>query len=318
MKKIIILKWVGLKYSGDSIGRNLRIEMEVPNHFLGINKKLSKGKSVDLNQEIGQFLTSQPSFSLPVRIRIIERDPVFNDVENLQTTIRVDLNRYSPQRSTHQIEVKEFGGIFGKKVAIFHVTLEILVLQATRYVAETKDGWIQVRLGEDNAEESLPATLKVEVYQIDNQREYFTILEGTHRGKQASIKLKQGGSSYLSKENPHTGAVHLVYSISRKTLNLEGKTYLARDYPSSPWKKGLYDVEIPDFPHPGGRNYPDVNYAKVWFRVGHAGDRYIHTGRALLGCITLTERHRWDDLYKVLIQARKGDGISIGTLQVVE
>ncbi|MGK5090418.1 hypothetical protein WDW89_00220 [Deltaproteobacteria bacterium TL4] len=138
MNKIVILKWVGLKYSGDSIGRNLRIEMEVPNRFLGINKKLSQGKSVNLNQEIGQFLTSQPSFSLPVQIRIIERDPVFKDVGSLQTTIPVDL-----------------------------------------------------------------------------------------------------------------------------------KTF-------------------------------------------------IHTGRASLGCITILERERWDELYRVLIKARKGDGISIGTLQVVE
>ncbi|MGK5093435.1 hypothetical protein WDW89_15680 [Deltaproteobacteria bacterium TL4] len=318
MSKIIILKWVGLKYSEDSIGRDLRIEMEVPNHFLGINKKLSPGKSIALNKEIGQFLTSQPSFSLPVQIRVIERDPVFNDVGSQQTTIQVDLNDSSPQRSTHPIKVEEFGGFFGKKVAVFHVTLEVLVLEAIRYVAATKDGWMRIRWEDGTSIASLPFTLKVEGYRIESQREYFTPLEGSHRGKKASIQLKQDGSSYLSTENPHTGAVHLVYSISRKTLNLEGTTYLARDYPSSPWKKGLYDVEIPDFPHPGGRNYPDVNYAKVWFRVGHTGDRYIHTGRASLGCITLTERHRWDELYRILIRARKGDRISIGTLQVVE
>ncbi|MGK5091667.1 hypothetical protein WDW89_06570, partial [Deltaproteobacteria bacterium TL4] len=293
-------------------------EMEVPNHFLGINKKLSPGKSIALNKEIGQFLTSQPSFSLSVQIRVIERDPVFNDVGSLQTTIQVNLNTSSPQRSTHQVQVEEFRGLLGKNVAVFHVMLEVLVTQATRYVSETKKGWLRVQMDIDSSIESLSENIQVEVYRINQDREYFMILEGPHRGKKASVKLKQDGSSYLSTESPHTGSVHLVYSISGRTLSLEGKIYLARDYPSTPWKKGLYDVEIPDFPHPGGQNYPDVKYAITWFRVGHAGDRYIHTGRASLGCITLTERHRWDELYKVLIKARKGDGISIGTLQVVE
>jgi hypothetical protein len=29
------------------------------------------------------------------------------------------------------------------------------------------------------------------------------------------------------------------------------------------------------------------------------------------------ERDRWDELYAILVKARKGDGVSIGTLQVV-
>ncbi|MGK5093939.1 hypothetical protein WDW89_18240 [Deltaproteobacteria bacterium TL4] len=318
MSKIIILKWVGLKYSGDSIGRDLRIEMEVPKHFLGINKKLSPGKSVALNKEIGQFFTSQPSFSLPVQIRVIERDPVFNDVGSLHTTIQVDLNDSSPQRSTHPIKVEEFGGLLGKNVAVFQVTLEVLVVQAIRYIAEIEKGWVKVRLEDDGSIVSLSTALKVEIHHVNLQREYFTILEGAYHGRKASVAFKKDKSSYLSTNNPQTGPVHLIYSISNKTLNLNDKTYLARDYPSSPWKKGFYDVEIPDFPHVGGRNYPDSRYALTWFRIGHDRDRYIHTGRASLGCITLIEHHRWDDLYRVLIRARKGDGISIGTLQVVE
>ncbi|MGK5091089.1 hypothetical protein WDW89_03615 [Deltaproteobacteria bacterium TL4] len=318
MNKIVVLKLVGLKYSGDSIGSDLRIEIEAINHFVGINKKLSKGKSVALNQEIGQFLTNQSSFSLPVHICIIERDPIFNDVGTLQIIIKVDLNASSPQRNTHQIEVEEFGGLFSKHIAVFHVTLEILVLQATRYISGVSHGWLQVRLDDDRSRESLPANLKIEIYHIDHKREYFTILEGPYRGKKASVGFKKDGSSHLSMDNPQTGPVRLIYSISKKTLSFNGKTYLAKDYPSSPWKKGLYDIEIPDFPHPGGRNYPEVHYALSWFRVGHEGDRYIHTGRASLGCITILERDRWDDLYRNLIKARKGDGISIGTLQVVE
>ncbi|MGK5094848.1 hypothetical protein WDW89_22910 [Deltaproteobacteria bacterium TL4] len=317
MSKLVILKWVGLQYSGDSIGRDMRIEMEVANHFMGINKKLSPGKSIALNKEIGQFLTSQSSFSLPVQIRVIERDPVFNDVGNLQTTLQVDLNTSTPQRSTHQVQVEEFQGLLGKNVAVFHVMLEILVIQAIRYVSGVSRGWLRVRL-DNGLEISLPTTLRVQVDRLTSKREYFTILEGPYRGRKASVKLNKNGSSYLLTDNPQTGPVYLVFSISKKTLSLNGKTYLTKDYPSRPWEKGFYDVEIPDDPHRGGQNYSDTHYALTWFRVGHEGDRYIHTGRASLGCITLTERHRWDVLYRELIKARKGDGISIGTLQVVE
>lgn len=318
MTGIVVLKLVGLEYSGDSIGSNIRLEIEVFNHFVGINKKLSQGKSIEFNKEIERFRTNQPSFSLPVHLRIIERDPIFNDVGNLQAMIQVDLNASFPQRSTHKIEVVESGGVFGDAVAIFQVTLEMLVQRSTRYVSETDDGWLRVRFEDYGMKESLPATLKVEIYHVEGNREYFMIMEGSYRGKKASVQFKKDGSSYLSINNPQMGAVRLIYSISRKTLSLNSNEYLTKDYSGKPWRKGFYDVEIPDAPHRGGLHYPDVTRAKTWFRIGHEGDRYLHTGQISLGCITVTEGHRWDELYQVLIKGRKGDGISIGTLQVVE
>jgi hypothetical protein len=193
-----------------------------------------------------------------------------------------------------------------------------LVLQATRFVADDGDGWLKVVMEDGRVRISLPAALKVELTHLDSKREYFTILEGPYRGRSASVKFNDDGSSHLTAANPQVDPVKLVYSISKKTLNLKGNTYQTQDYPSTPWEKGLYDVEIPDAAHRGGLNYPQVTRAKTWFRVGHQGDRYIHTGRNSLGCITVTERDRWDGLYAMLIIARKGDGISIGTLQVVD
>lgn len=78
-----------------------------------------------------------------------------------------------------------------------------------------------------------------------------------------------------------------------------------------------YDIEIPDIPHPGGLHYPEARYAKIWFRVGHSGKRYIHTGEHSRGCITLLEQERWDELCKILSKARKDDGRSIGVLEVI-
>jgi hypothetical protein len=56
----------------------------------------------------------------------------------------------------------------------------------------------------------------------------------------------------------------------------------------------------------------------VWFRIGHDGARYLHTGKYSAGCMTLLEQKQWDGLWAVLITARKGDGKSIGVLKVIE
>lgn len=164
----------------------------------------------------------------------------------------------------------------------------------------------------------LPAYLKVRLDRIESKREHFTILEGLLQGIRASVTLDKQGGSYLFPDNPQTGQISMTYSIAKKTLQVRDKTYMTTDAPDVRWKKGVYDVEIPDAPHHGGLRYPEARYARTWFRVGHSGDRYVHTGRHSLGCITVIERNRWDDLYAALIKARKGDGRSIGVLEVID
>ena len=82
---------------------------------------------------------------------------------------------------------------------------------------------------------------------------------------------------------------------------------------------GIYDIEIPDAPHEGGINYTKIaKFAKVWFRVGHKDAKYLHTGMHSLGCITVLEQDKWDEIFHQLIKARKGDGLSVGVLEVVD
>jgi len=84
-------------------------------------------------------------------------------------------------------------------------------------------------------------------------------------------------------------------------------------------EKGAYDIEIPDYPHPGGARYQqEAPRAKTWFRVGHSGERYLHAGGRSLGCITIIEISRWGEIYNSLIKARKGDSASVGVLEVVD
>jgi len=153
--------------------------------------------------------------------------------------------------------------------------------------------------------ESLPAYLKIKVDRSDAQREYFTILEGPHRGRLASVILQDDGSSQFITGVKHESMARAQYSISQKTFILNGKRYITVDYPGSPWKKGFYDIEIPDYPHEGGRSYlAKSKRAMTWFRIGHGGERYLHAGGYSLGCMTVTEITRWMEIYDALIIKR--------------
>ena len=74
---------------------------------------------------------------------------------------------------------------------------------------------------------------------------------------------------------------------------------------------------MPDASHLGGVAYMDkARLAKIWFRIGHSGSRYLHTGRVSLGCLTITEVKKWDALCETLLKARKDDSMSVGILEV--
>lgn len=213
------------------------------------------------------------------------------------------------------------GKIWGRKVADFEITLEVNVTDAVRYIPNENDGngWLRVKLADNKSIESLSAYLKVKPEFVDSGREYFKILEGAYRNKSASVKLKDEGSSNLISGIQYESMARASYSISKKVFTLNGKKYATVDYKNAPWEKGLYDIEIPDYPHLGGARYEkQAPRAKTWFRIGHSGERYLHTGGRSLGCITVIEITRWAEIYNALIKARKGDFMSVGVLEVVD
>ncbi|MBI1975830.1 MAG: hypothetical protein HYS59_02435 [Candidatus Vogelbacteria bacterium] len=171
---------------------------------------------------------------------------------------------------------------------------------------------------DDKSIKSLPAYLKLMIERADVKREHFTILEGAYRGRPASVELNDDDSLRLVTGIKHEPPARVTYSISKKILTLKGKKYKADDDPKNPWKKGLYDIEIPDHPHGGGLKYPEAGRGTVWFKIGHSGERYLHPGRVSAGCISITETARWMEIYDTLIKARKGDFTSVGILEVID
>ena len=85
---------------------------------------------------------------------------------------------------------------------------------------------------------------------------------------------------------------------------------------------GTHPVQIPDFPHELGSAYMGQSqYAKNWFYLGRSvaipgnNDRYLHTGRVSLGCVTV-DPNQWTKLYQYLILCRSGDGKTVGSIIV--
>ncbi len=321
MAKSIQLKFSKVKYSGDSIGDNICVEIEVLGKFLRIDKKIKVGTTVEINREVGRFETVQGLFHAEVLITIIENDLLFNDVGNTKNNIKINTSVIKSQQFVFEIQVREsrsiLGKFWGKKIANFEIIMEAVAGDSERYTPDIEDGWLLARDAK-NSEISFPAYIRVKSEYIKNKREYFTPSEGAYRHQLVSTKLQNNGSSYFISDIEHKATVKATYSISKKLFILKDKKYRTADYPEAPWKKGLYDIEIPDFPH--GRNdlYAEAKRQKVWFRIGHGGERYLHVGRRSLGCITVIETTRWMEIYNILIMARKGDFMSVGILEVID
>lgn len=186
------------------------------------------------------------------------------------------------------------------------------------YIVGGKDGWLKIKPEPSGADISLPEYLQVEVTASRDGRDYFTVLEGVKRGKNFSVKagnLKSGSPGYRA-------PAVLQFFIARQQLTYPGGIIKAITSTDEPIVVGTYPLQIPDFPHSGGIAYITHSpYAKNWFFLGQGNaipesdDRYLHTGRRTLGCVTV-EPSGWTQLYQYLILCRSDNGKTVGTVSV--
>lgn len=318
MEKAFSINLKSVEYAGDAIGNDIVLEIEVGGIFSKYDQKIKHNTRVEINREIGYFETEKTSLELPISIRITEVDILFDDTGDTNGLVKIDLSLPLPQNKIFEVKVSEKRGIMGKRTGIFRVVIE--AAPAIRYTEDVDgQGWLRVKPDDEGEEFSIPIYLKVRYEVTHTGREYFTILEGVKKDVKASVSVKPDGTSRFSKINTYGKSVNLTCSISKKTLKLGRKKYKTADYLDAPWVKGVYDIAIPDYPHELGLRYvKDASHATTWFHINYETERYIHTGGVSLGCITVTEKSRWGELYAVLILARKGDGIHIGTLTVID
>jgi uncharacterized protein DUF4157 len=177
-------------------------------------------------------------------------------------------------------------------------------------------GWLMTKV-DSVGDWSLPQFLKVNHTSRTNGRDKFTILEGKFKDKTGSVKQKSATDSYLASGMTYKEAAKVKFNKTSGKLDFGSTTGIAAITDTgNPLPDGTHDIEIPDEPHPGGAGYEsEATFAKTWFRIGHSGDRYIHTGRVSAGCATVTDRANWDNIYNYLINSRADDQ-SVGKIEV--
>ena len=189
----------------------------------------------------------------------------------------------------------------------------------------TKDadghGWLIVRYENGTTYPPLPMYTLVETIPSSDGRTKFKILEGKSKDKIASLS---DGNFLIDARGAHASAGQMYYNriagqLWYGTMDRNSPGLACRLYPSNPPPTGTHDLEIPDEVHSLGSSYlSSSKYATTWFRIGHSGDRYLHPGNVSLGCVTVTALDQWTNIYNYLIGRRKGDGRSVGTIQIFE
>lgn len=321
MPKLVTFTLTKVKYSGKAIGDDILVEIGYKDSILKVKRKIKIGSEISLNEKIGEELTTDSILTAKMYIKVTENDGIFDDEGAKDVEIKVDVTKETPQISTYDIEVHERRTIrAGVSKAIFSISIQAVVSSFFYVTSESDGGWITVvRL--DNSEKiSLPECLKVGLDFDKDNRHYITIQEGRLKGVKASVKISDRGILSLTHRNEQTGSASLVYSISKKTLTWGEESFQAKDNPSYPWKIGLCNVEIPDFPHDKAMGYlTQARYAMVWFPIEFQNEsRYLHPGLISLGCVTIMELKKWDNFCKKLMRSRIGDGKHVGTLEVIK
>ncbi|HCB12547.1 MAG TPA: hypothetical protein DEP36_03110 [Gammaproteobacteria bacterium] len=174
-------------------------------------------------------------------------------------------------------------------------------------------GWLQVRLEPSGPVVALPMYLKVDTYSTpaggSAERDYFTILEGPHRGKKASVSFKEESICTTSFMNiclwsttiknsrltivSHNGPCTVRYrkvpatnegfkAITEKTT-LQVGAGLGADFRAAIsnievihqfdlLKPGTYKLKIPDYDHTDkGQKYVNQSkFATTWYPISEA------------------------------------------------
>lgn len=149
-------------------------------------------------------------------------------------------------------------------------------------------------------------------------RDDFEILQGFYKGKTASVQSKTGGGSYITRTKPSfKRGASLIFNREKELLKVPGLGIFNAFSKYTPIALGTYDIEMPDAPHVSNSSYSNAKLYRVWFRLGHSGDRYLHCGLRTAGCITVLDIDKWDQICNHLLLCRKDDK-NIGTITVVK
>ena len=314
-KKVLTLKLTKIRYSGDYVGPNFSISFKLDSSQGKTNKRIYNGKEKKYNEEILKSFLDKNISLIQLKVFVSESDPVYDDIG--KNAVKVDVSKVGIKKVKTSVLVE--GRVHEKgKLALLELSFDVVVDFGIRYVNETSDGWLNIKL-ESGEKKSLPSFLKVSLLDSTKERDYFVILEGYLRGKKANVLSKGNGLSHLEEKNPQRKQAKLKLYLSKKILWIVGlgKFNVAEiDEGYKLLKVGKYDVEIPSGPHGDMDDFKKHSkFAMTWFRVGYSGDRFIHIGHVSRGCVTIKQVRSWTSISRYLLKSRK-DEVSVGVLEV--
>lgn len=124
MPKYICLNLSEVKYEGDSIGRDIQVEIKILGATFKIDKRISRGETKKINQNIGCFKTDKNFLETDISISVTEKDLIFSDSGAINENIELDISKNFPQKLQYSVSVTERRKVFWKKTAIFKIILE--------------------------------------------------------------------------------------------------------------------------------------------------------------------------------------------------
>lgn len=320
--KRLVFKLKKITHKGDSVGRDISVSGTINGNLFSVSeRRIQKHASREYDERLTQIDAIVEIVEAPVDFHcaISERDLRWNDIGESDEQINLDLNTTTNNFSIN-ISVAEKWWFFLKRKAVFVLEFEVYVFKEETYINETDShGWLNVLVEGIDSPVSLPRYLAIERISKKDDRIQFRISEGFYKNKLASVNAPSSSDDYFKTGILERFPVDMSYSRSSKTFILNGKKYQAVESASNKLNRGEFDVLIADMPHLFGRDYfDDSDFATTWFRIIDGDEKYIHIGEVSDGCLTITNHDKWDEIYSLLILARKGDGRHIGVLKVIE
>lgn len=317
--------WVtGIDYSGDNIGRNFEFKIKPSN----INSKFSKvvrcGSWLTCNELIYKKRLSQET-CVDFEIWVTEKDK-HPDQGSAIFTLSLNSGSNNLIRSL-PVEVMEVGSNNTGEKAIITLTIveKRYALGEKTLIVTADDGWIGGKRS-NGKKVPLPYGLMVDFLEVKDSREFFRILEGHEKGKEASIRSEEGTTkTRFTERKIYKSPCYITYNKTKDTVKIKG---IAREFHvtmlhSAVLPDGIYKLEIPDAPHNTNPDYLKFSvYAKTWFRIVYSGEYYFHFGSISEGCITVlpnvNPNDSWTKIYKHIVLCRDPQEAGIiGRLEVV-
>lgn len=127
MKKTVIINLLKVAYFGESIGRDIRIEIKAFGRLFRVEQRIRPGAVKEFNEEIGRIDVDEAEFKSDILVRVREKDLIFSDTGEIGKNVTIDTALKDPQFFDFKVLVRERKKIFWKSTAVFIVTLKIQI-----------------------------------------------------------------------------------------------------------------------------------------------------------------------------------------------